>query len=89
MKTSLYEIIYLLKICICTDIYIFCTQFQINGESVVNATHEHTVQLIKRSGDTLAMKVVTVKPLSAEGMDVHMDGTRTLPIKKKGKPNSA
>ena len=43
------------------------------------------MQQIKRSGDTLAMKVVTVKPLSPEGMDAHMDGTRTLPLKKKGK----
>lgn len=65
--------------------------FQINGENVVNATHEHTVELIKRSGDTLAMRVITVKPLSTEGheRDIHMDGTRTLPLKKKGEfPNT-
>ncbi|ELU12708.1 hypothetical protein CAPTEDRAFT_129833, partial [Capitella teleta] len=56
---------------------------EINGESVVNATHEHTVRLIKESGDTLAMKVVTVRPTNREGLDPHMDGTMTLPIKKK------
>ena len=61
--------------------------FQINGEVVVNATHEHTVNLIKYSGDTLAMKVITVKPLSPDGLEreIHADGTRTLPYKKKGK----
>ena len=52
---------------------------------MVNATHERTVRLIKQSGDTLAMKVVTVKPLGHDGgIDVHVDGTRTLPTKKKG-----
>ena len=60
--------------------------FQINDISVVNATHERTVRLIKPSGDTLAMKVVTVEPLGHDGgIEVHADGTRTLPTKKKGK----
>ena len=32
------------------------------------------------------MRVITVKPLIIDGMerDIHMDGTRTLPLKKKG-----
>jgi len=54
---------------------------------VVNATHEHTVSLIKNSGDVLDMKVITVKPLTHEVLDqrhIHADGTRTLPYKKKG-----
>ncbi|KAK2163027.1 hypothetical protein LSH36_87g05016 [Paralvinella palmiformis] len=59
---------------------------RINGENVVNATHEHTVSLIKNSGDVLDMKVITVKPLTHEVLDqrhIHADGTRTLPYKKK------
>ena len=50
----------------------------------MNATHERTVTLIKQSGSTLAMKVVTVKTVNSDGHNVHMDGTRTLPMKKKG-----
>ena len=64
--------------------------FQINSENVVNATHEHTVALIKSSYDTLAMKVVTVGPLAKEAAAAahiseatHMDGTRTLPGKSR------
>ena len=50
----------------------------------MNATHERTVTLIKQSGSTLAMKVVTVKTVNSDHHNVHMDGTRTLPLKKKG-----
>ena len=53
---------------------------EINDHNVQCATHEHTVKLIKYSGDTLAMKVVTVKPSSRNGgEEVHIDGTSTLP----------
>ncbi|CAH1799719.1 unnamed protein product [Owenia fusiformis] len=34
---------------------------EINGENVISATHEHTVRLIMRSDDTLALRVVTVE----------------------------
>jgi len=33
---------------------------EVNGESVINATHERTVSLMKQGGDKLLLKVVTV-----------------------------
>nr|XP_006818386.1 PREDICTED: SH3 and multiple ankyrin repeat domains protein 1-like [Saccoglossus kowalevskii] len=35
---------------------------EVNGEDVVKATHRHVVELVKKSGDTLVLKVVTVVP---------------------------
>ena len=58
--------------------------FQINGENVMNATHEKTVRLIQETKDVLQMKIITVKTPTTEGVHMHMDGTRTLPMKKKG-----
>ncbi|XP_064627381.1 SH3 and multiple ankyrin repeat domains protein 2-like isoform X2 [Lineus longissimus] len=50
---------------------------EINGENVASATHEHTVKLIKHSGNTIAMKVMTVLP---EDEDLEeMGPNRTLP----------
>lgn len=53
---------------------------EINGENVVRASHDRVVQLIRQSGDTLALKVVTVKPLEKpEHWLQHHNGTMTLP----------
>nr|XP_022290986.1 SH3 and multiple ankyrin repeat domains protein 1-like isoform X4 [Crassostrea virginica] len=53
---------------------------EINGENVVRASHDRVVQLIRQSGDTLALKVVTVKPLDKPDHWLqHHNGTMTLP----------
>ncbi|XP_076077146.1 uncharacterized protein LOC143047778 isoform X2 [Mytilus galloprovincialis] len=52
---------------------------EINGENVVRASHDRVVQVIRNSGDTLAMKVVTVRPQQNPVNWQHMDGTMTLP----------
>eukprot|EP00105_Crassostrea_gigas_P020979 XP_011439939.1 PREDICTED: SH3 and multiple ankyrin repeat domains protein 3 isoform X4 [Crassostrea gigas] len=53
---------------------------EINGENVVRASHDRVVQLIRQAGDTLALKVVTVKPLEKpEHWLQHHNGTMTLP----------
>ncbi|XP_056013643.1 SH3 and multiple ankyrin repeat domains protein 3-like isoform X6 [Ostrea edulis] len=53
---------------------------EINGENVVRASHDRVVQLIRHSGDTLALKVVTVKPLEKPDHWLqHHNGTMTLP----------
>ncbi|XP_061195720.1 SH3 and multiple ankyrin repeat domains protein 3-like isoform X3 [Saccostrea echinata] len=53
---------------------------EINGENVVRASHDRVVQLIRQSGDTLALKVVTVKPLEKPDHWLqHHNGTMTLP----------
>lgn len=47
---------------------------------MVRASHDRVVQLIRQSGDTLALKVVTVKPLEKpEHWLQHHNGTMTLP----------
>jgi PDZ domain len=38
---------------------------QVNGVSVVNATHEHAVKLIKNAGDTLTLTVVEGRSLQS------------------------
>jgi hypothetical protein len=35
---------------------------QVGGVSVINATHEHVVQLIKNSTDALILKVIEASP---------------------------
>ena len=42
---------------------------QINGESVISATHDRVVELIRKSGSMIAMKVVSVKPEERRKMD--------------------
>ena len=61
--------------------------FQINGENVVRASHDRVVHLIRGTGDTLAMKVVTVKPAGrAQDWFAQQDKAMTMPNrKKKGK----
>ena len=56
---------------------------------MISATHERTVQLIKNSGDTLVMKVVTARSRSHGNYDAHMDGTRTLPVPRRGNLTTA
>lgn len=47
---------------------------------MVRASHDRVVQLIRHSGDTLALKVVTVKPLEKPDHWLqHHNGTMTLP----------
>lgn len=47
---------------------------------MVRASHDRVVQLIRQAGDTLALKVVTVKPLEKpEHWLQHHNGTMTLP----------
>lgn len=58
-----------------------CFLFQINGENVVRASHDRVVQVIRHSGDTLALKVVTVRPQEIPVNWQHTDGTMTLPIR--------
>ena len=55
--------------------------FQINGENVVRASHDRVVQVIRHSGETLAMKVVTVRPQENPVNWQHTDGTMTLPTR--------
>lgn len=55
--------------------------FQINGENVVRASHDRVVQVIRHSGDTLAMKVVTVRPQENPVNWQHTDGTMTMPTR--------
>ena len=55
--------------------------FQINGENVVRASHDRVVHVIRHSGDTLAMKVVTVRPQENPVNWQHTDGTMTLPTR--------
>ncbi|XP_064595523.1 SH3 and multiple ankyrin repeat domains protein 3-like [Liolophura sinensis] len=57
---------------------------EINGHNVVQASHERVVELIKASGDTLKLKVVTVRP-QEKNWFVHQDGCMTLPTRGKGK----
>ena len=33
--------------------------FQVNGEDVTTATHNHVVELIKKSGNTVTLKVIS------------------------------
>lgn len=67
-----------------THMFIFYFYFffiQINGENVVRASHDRVVQVIRHSGDTLAMKVVTVQQQQTPVNWQHMDGTMTLPTR--------
>ncbi|KAK7494609.1 hypothetical protein BaRGS_00014262 [Batillaria attramentaria] len=64
---------------------------EINGENVVRASHERVVQLIRSSGNTLTLKVVSVRtttetPASPTDWFKHQDGSRTLPTRKKQAP---
>lgn len=60
---------------------------EINGENVVRASHDRVVHLIRSTGDTLAMKVVTVKPAGrSQDWFVHQDKSLTMPNRKKKAP---
>ncbi|XP_046359234.2 uncharacterized protein LOC124137107 isoform X4 [Haliotis rufescens] len=60
---------------------------EINGENVVRASHERVVQLIRTARSTLAMTVVTVRPLDRNSdWFVHQDGVMTLPNRKRQAP---
>ena len=48
---------------------------------MVRASHDRVVQVIRNSGDTLAMKVVTVRPQQNPVNWQHIDGTMTLPTR--------
>ena len=56
---------------------------QINGENVVRASHDRVVHLIRGTGDTLAMKVVTVKPGNRSQDWFQEDKSLTMPNRKK------
>ncbi|CAC5376249.1 SHANK [Mytilus coruscus] len=60
---------------------------EINGENVVRASHDRVVQVIRNSGDTLAMKVVTVRPQQNPVNWQHIDGTMTLPSRSSASGN--
>lgn len=51
--------------------------FQVNGEDVTAATHGHVVELIKKSGNSVALTVITArsKKASVSGSD-NTDGPR-------------
>lgn len=54
---------------------------------MVRASHDRVVQIIRQSGDTLALKVVTVKPISKPDHWLqHQDGSMTLPSRASKKP---
>ena len=59
---------------------------QIDGVNVVQASHEQTVQIIKKAGDVLAMKVVRAVLTQANGgnhlVNGAMNGSTTLPHRK-------
>ncbi|XP_059486375.1 SH3 and multiple ankyrin repeat domains protein 3 isoform X3 [Neocloeon triangulifer] len=52
---------------------------EINGEDVTQASHEHVVELIRRSGDLVAMKVVS---LGEPGVATGMKAATTLPSRQ-------
>lgn len=57
--------------------------FQINGEDVSAASHEHVVDLIRRSGDLVQMTVVSLGPLSNNQQPVLLPSSKsssTLPV---------
>ncbi|XP_063403689.1 SH3 and multiple ankyrin repeat domains protein 1-like isoform X5 [Mytilus trossulus] len=62
---------------------------EINGENVVRASHDRVVQVIRNSGDTLAMKVVTVRPQQNPVNWQHIDGTMTLPSRATSSASAA
>lgn len=51
--------------------------FQVNGEDITTATHGHVVELIKKSGNSVTLTVITAKSKkpSVSGSD-HTDGPR-------------
>ena len=70
---------------------------QINSECVISARHQHVVDLIQASVDTLSLKVVSaggaVRAVAARrgtrvaprgATHAHLDGTSTLPMPKRG-----
>ena len=66
---------------------------QINGINVISTPHEECVQLIKRAGDTLALKVITANTSSiSQSQSHHSDCPSTvsatcsqsLPYRRKG-----
>ncbi|KAL3882996.1 hypothetical protein ACJMK2_029296, partial [Sinanodonta woodiana] len=60
---------------------------EINGENVVRASHDRVVNLIRASGNTLAMKVVTVHPTGrSQEWFVHQNHSKTMPNRKKKAP---
>ncbi|KAL5009500.1 hypothetical protein ScPMuIL_011805 [Solemya velum] len=57
---------------------------EINGDNVVRASHDQVVHLIRTSGNSLALKVVTVKPVNRQqDWFIHQDGCMTVPSRKK------
>ncbi|KAL4233853.1 hypothetical protein ACF0H5_008529 [Mactra antiquata] len=56
---------------------------EINGENVVRASHDRVVHLIRSTGDTLAMKVVTVKSSNMSQDWFNQDKSMTMPNRKK------
>lgn len=70
---------YVKDICYCV--------FQINGENVIRASHDRVVHLIRSTGDTLAMKVVTVKQGQRGQADwfSQQDRSLTMPNRQKKK----
>ena len=62
----------------------FFVSFQINGENVVCASHDRVVNLIRGTGDTLAMKVVTVRAGSRSQDWFNQNSySSTMPNRKK------
>lgn len=60
---------------------------EINGQNVTRASHEYVVSLIKSSGHSLTMNVLTVKPTERDqNWYVHQDGSMTLPHRRKQAP---
>ncbi|WAR09030.1 SHAN1-like protein [Mya arenaria] len=58
---------------------------EINGENVIKASHDRVVHLIRSTGDTLAMKVVTVQPSGGRADWFNGDKSMTMPHKMKKK----
>ena len=50
--------------------------------NVISTPHEECVQLIKRAGDTLALKVVTAQLSPSSSNSI----SQSLPYRRKGKP---
>ncbi|GAB1605298.1 protein shank-like isoform X1 [Argonauta hians] len=60
---------------------------EINNENVTRASHEHVVKLIKNTGKSLTMTVLTVKPTDQDKNSfVHEDGSYTLPSRRRQAP---
>lgn len=68
---------------------LYFINFQIDGVNVIQASHEQTVQIIKKAGDVLAMKVVrailTQDNENGNSTNALMNGSATLPQRKSQK----